>query len=138
MNKVIKDKESDCWLWRANKDKLGYGKFTPLGCKNGLAHRSSHRIFKGPIKENMLVLHSCHVTSCVNPAHLRLGTHADNMRDKVMANRCKTGRANSKLTESDVREIRSSELTQSQLSKKYNMHIESIGHVIRHKTWKHI
>lgn len=137
-SKIVKDEKTGCWLWQANKDACGYGKFTPLGGKNSLAHRSSYRLFKGPIKENMLVLHKCHVPSCVNPAHLKLGTHADNMHDKIIARRCNTRPGNSKLTEQQVLEIQRSPLKQKELALLYNVHIETISHIKRGITWKHL
>ena len=60
------------------------------------------------------------------------------MQDKVKANRCFTGYGRGKLTEENVRFIRSSSLTQVKLAEKYNVHVETIGHVIRRKTWKHV
>lgn len=72
------------------------------------------------------------------PDHLRQGTNADNARDKVNANRCNTGRANSKLVESDVKEIRRSNLKQKQLAEKYNVKIETISAIVRRISWKHV
>src|SRR5580700_4165380 len=55
----------------------GYGLFT-LGKLMG-AHRASHRLFKGPIGEGLVVDHLCKVTCCVNPQHLEVVTQAENV-----------------------------------------------------------
>lgn len=74
-----------CWNWQAAKNFDGYGNFR-VGGKSIGAHRISFEIFNGApsIKH---VLHSCDNPACVNPAHLREGTHADNMRDVVIRKR---------------------------------------------------
>lgn len=110
-----------CWNWLAGKNKQGYGEFTS-SLRNGKhtrAHQVSWIIHFGDIPEGMHVLHTCDNPSCVNPKHLFLGSHTDNMRDMI-----KKGRANRrflygeehpqhgtnskfhKLTEDDVRKIR--------------------------------
>lgn len=87
LNKIIKDEKSGCWIWQSRKNKTGYGCFVEIGKKNGLAHRAAYRIFKGPIKNDLNVLHSCHNPSCVAPDHLRLGTPMDNTNDRRNAGR---------------------------------------------------
>jgi len=76
----------ECWLWRGGVQKSktrgrgGYGWFW-LG-KAQHAHRVSWLLHHGPIPEGKCVLHRCDVRRCVNPAHLWLGTKADNNRDR--------------------------------------------------------
>lgn len=67
--------ECGCWIW------LGAGVRYGL-VRGDRAHRLSWKAFKGPIPENMHVLHKCDTPLCVNPDHLFLGTHQDNMLDK--------------------------------------------------------
>jgi len=69
-----------CWLWAGHKYKNGYGAIKVFG-KMALAHRLSYELHKGPIQPGFEVLHSCDIKHCVNPDHLSLGTHAENMKD---------------------------------------------------------
>ena len=84
-SKVAKT-DDGCWLWTAGGTKAGYGLFHPSTVKV-YAHRYSYVLANGPIPEGMVVRHDCDTPRCVNPAHLRLGTNADNVRDRVQRGR---------------------------------------------------
>lgn len=83
LNGVVPEPNTGCWLWTKSSDRDGYGKITIT--KNGRrvvsAHRVSFEAFRGKIKKGLWVLHKCDVPSCVNPDHLFLGTHLDNIKD---------------------------------------------------------
>lgn len=81
MAKVSPEPNTGCWLWTAASTGHGYGLISLSFSKNDLAHRTSWRLFHGPIPDGLWVLHKCDVPSCVNPAHLFLGTQTDNMID---------------------------------------------------------
>src|SRR5258708_7787002 len=89
--KYIKRGENDCWLWCAGKTHDGYGRFNYRNKNNKSKHIMAHRfmweLINGAIPEGLLVLHSCDNPSCVNPKHLFLGTHVDNMQDMVSKGR---------------------------------------------------
>ena len=87
-NKV--NKTDTCWLWTASKTHQGYGYFR-LDGRMQKAHRVSYKILKGQIPNKMMILHSCHNPSCVNPEHLRIGTNQENMRDMSNAKRGNAG-----------------------------------------------
>lgn len=76
------DKSGGCWLWKGSVQR-NYGAVTiPLTRRTVKAHRLAWEIVNGrPVPPRAYVLHSCDTPLCVNPAHLRLGTPADNVRD---------------------------------------------------------
>ncbi len=78
--------EDECWNWTGCKSKAGYGQF--LG---QYAHRIAYEMYTGERVYHLHVLHRCDNPSCVNPSHLFLGTHADNMRDMKDKGRSRNG-----------------------------------------------
>ena len=72
----------DCWLWKAASHQFGYGHMRYMD-KIEVAHRISYRLHIGEIPDGMNVLHKCDVPQCVRPDHLFIGTHKDNVDDKV-------------------------------------------------------
>jgi hypothetical protein len=79
-------KADGCWEWGASRIRDGYGRFHAEG-QHYVAHRASYELYVGCIPADKIVLHSCDNPGCVNPAHLKLGTYADNMADKVAKGR---------------------------------------------------
>ena len=69
-----------CWEWNGYINDSGYGRYR-LKNKKTLAHRAAWLLLRGPIPNDLLVLHHCDNPKCVNPDHLYLGTNGDNMRD---------------------------------------------------------
>ena len=130
--KVDKGGEGDCWLWTGSDNgKGGYGRMGIDG-KAKSAHRISWELHNEKIPEGMHVLHHCDVRNCVNPAHLYIGTHQDNVNDRIRRGRQLRGEnhGSSKLTSKDVAEIRRLYAT-GVLSPKHigGMFLVSGGHV---------
>lgn len=145
------DKSGECWLWLGSSmTKKGYGLLPKVGGSKGksvLAHRLSYQIHKGEIPEGMVVMHSCDNPSCVNPDHLSVGTQSQNILEAIAKGRkvlpklphpSGVDHPKSKLTEQDVRDIRSQAMNDTVLSKKYGVAVTTIRHIRIGTTWKHI
>lgn len=79
----------DCWLWQGAKRNNGYGHLSRGRRDEGYvaAHRAAWEIKYGDVPDGLCVLHRCDVPACCNPAHLFLGTLADNSRDMISKGR---------------------------------------------------
>jgi hypothetical protein len=81
----------DDGCWRYNQTRQGHYGATMVHGRHQAAHRWAYELTHGPIPDGLLVLHNCNHTYCVNPEHLRLGTHKDNTADILKAGRAKGG-----------------------------------------------
>ncbi len=113
--KYIPEPNSGCWLWtggtRPNARGILYSRHSRNDGSSISGHRFSWLIHKGLLPVAMLVCHTCDNTLCVNPDHLFLGTHLDNMTDMKNKNRsCKSRGEDkinlAKLTNKDAEMIR--------------------------------
>lgn len=141
MSKTIQIPIAGCWLWTAYLDKAGYGMFWLNGTMR-LSHRVAFELFRGSIPQEKHVCHSCDVRSCVNPAHLWLGTNDENIKDKVRKQRQAFLRGenhpNAKLTAADVLTIRASVLSTKQLVDAYGLERSTIKKIRSRRLWGHL
>lgn len=72
------DRNADCWEWRGPRNAKGYGRFHASGASE-MAHRTSVRLDGRDIPNGMEVDHICRNRGCVNPSHLRVVTHRENL-----------------------------------------------------------
>lgn len=137
------DSDTGCWLWTAGYSANGYGKLRVNGPLMG-AHRLSYLLHVGEIPDGMCVCHRCDNPACVNPDHLFLGTHADNMKDKHKKGRCvgpdRKGSKNTraKLTEKQVKGIRAANEARASLAKRYGVSCTTIYMIRSGKSWTHV
>lgn len=96
-----------CWPWLLGRTGDGHGTMRWRG-RTRYAHALAWEAANGPVPPGLVVMHACDRPGCVNPAHLRLGTHADNRADCVAKGRQAKGSGNgrAKLDEAKAREIR--------------------------------
>lgn len=158
------EKTSTCWLWTAGGFRAGYGSFSigPRGHRGErLAHRWAYELFVGPIPLGLSVCHQCDVPRCVNPAHLWLGSHAENVADMYRKGRNNPPKGDrhprrthpeltprgervpqSKLTDAAVIEIRRlyalGTMNQPALARQFKVDNSQISRIVNRKMWAHV
>lgn len=142
-SKVSRLGPDECWEWRASRiyGDMPYGRFSRPGGKHVYAHRYSYELHHGPIPERQLVLHRCDNPGCVNPAHLFVGTHQDNVDDMESKGRAHREWGN-KLTEQNVIDIRNryslGGIIMKDLAQEYGVSMVTIISIVKRRTWRHI
>ena len=133
-----------CWNIISHfTDSFGYAWIQRNGSRTS-AHRHVYNLFNDTtIPEELVVRHRCDNGSCINPAHLELGTVMDNMQDMITRGRkvnslgSKNGKAT--LTEEIVRQIRMDTIhTRRELADIYDVSVNIIKQIDLFKTWKHV
>jgi hypothetical protein len=141
-----------CWIWRLARHHTGYGHFKLQG-KSWRAHRISWMLANDrSIPVGQHVCHTCDNPSCVNPAHLFLGSDLDNAQDRDRKGRHGSwskpetrprgeGHCWSRLTEDDVRSIRiryERGDSQRSMAKEYGVGETTIYDVVHRRSWIHV
>lgn len=134
-----KKQMNGCWEWTSSKRRRGYG--NAGSCEwakqynTGLAHRLAYICYKGEFDYTLFVCHHCDNPSCINPQHLFLGTHKENMKDMLLKGRKnnESGEkaANAKLTKDQaIYILRNMETISAwELSTKFNVCRQTIQNV---------
>jgi hypothetical protein len=139
--KYIPEPNSGCWLWLGAITNHGYGVLKEAQ-KQWPAHRYAWTLTYGPIPEGLQVLHRCDVRCCVNPSHLFLGAHADNMTDMVVKGRSRShpgeSQWQSKLTAEEVLAIRADMRPHPTIARDYGVRSTTVWKIKHRTRWRHV
>ena len=151
--KQVRPREPDeCWEWEGSVNGNGYAQITHLR-EGHRAHRVSWELHHGAIPRagtsyhGICVLHRCDNRRCVNPAHLFLGSQADNMADAARKGRVRNNGAKgaehprARLTDEDVRQIRrllSDGVSKAAIARLFGVDRSTVSLIARRKTWRHL
>jgi DNA-binding MarR family transcriptional regulator len=133
-----------CWPWTGCIDRragAGYGVTCILG-KGTRAHRAIWFLETGELLGSDNILrHKCDNRSCVNPSHLEVGTHADNIRDALERTCDQKGENNyaSRFTQAQVDEMRHRASTgemQKDIARDFGASQGTVSNIVRGLTWK--
>lgn len=138
-NRTVLSDDESCWLWLGAESSNGYG---AIGV-DGSIHRVSYMIHVGPIPTGMFVCHTCDTKLCINPNHLFIGSHQDNMDDMNRKGRGLKGEqaSNAKLTEAQVREAHKRRSTGEKvrdIASSYGVSHSTISLILSGTNWLHV
>jgi hypothetical protein len=135
--------DSGCWEFNGPK-RHGYGQLSIRGNRSAVASRVAYEAWIGEIGEGMFVCHHCDNPACINPGHLFLGTHDENMDDCRSKERHAHGEGQwmALLTEADCLTIRelyaTGAYTQKELGRRFGVVQTTISAIVRRVNWKHV
>ncbi len=141
-DRFIPEPNTGCWLWTSALNDAGYGDYRTIRTRR--AHRLSWEIYNGPIPKGMHILHRCDLPCCVNPRHLFLGNHQDNMDDMNAKGRQRHPKEqyhHTKVTPKQVLEIRvlrQAGLSFRAIGKEYGVSRHCIANICYGRTWTYI
>jgi hypothetical protein len=137
----IPEPNSGCLFWLGSLDSGGYGYLKQRGRHLG-THRLAWQEVNGPIPPGMVIRHKCDVPCCINPAHLLVGTVAQNVADREARNRRIAPRGEdsgvAKLTEAQALAVRDDQRPIRRIAAEHGVHYMCIWSIKRGLTWKHL
>ncbi|WP_353850864.1 HNH endonuclease signature motif containing protein [Acidithiobacillus sp.] len=128
---------TSCQNYEGKREPCGYGYVYMSGRKH-YAHRLAFAIGHGVDPAGKVVRHTCDNRSCVNPDHLELGSHQDNMDDMVARGRQSKGERHpdAKLTMANVLAIRGDRRPQRTIAAEYGVTQANISAIKTMQTWR--
>jgi len=123
----------------------GYPMKKVKGKKSIMARYIYEEHFKKEIPKGYLIRHKCDNKLCINPYHLEIGTHMNNINDSIERDRIRKGSLinTAQLTENKVKEIKNKLKYYEygmvkKLAKEYKVSIGIIKNIKNGSTWKHV
>lgn len=140
---VLKGAAGECWAWRGRLNYSGYGITGIGGRRNARAHRVAYELARGEIPPGLVVCHRCDNPKCCNPAHLFLGTQADNNRDRHAKGRSKNldrGELHPKAKLSgaqvnEMRRLRGEGWTQQKLADRFGVSRGNVSKIVNGRSY---
>lgn len=145
MRRIVVREDCGCWEWQGRRRIDGYGQIRVDG-RTLVTHRVAAHVFSAfDLSSPMKVCHYCDNPPCVNPKHLFIRTHSDNMQDMVAKGRIslKNGveSANAKLNDWKVLRIRfmkSLGEKNARIADIFGVHNATIWGIVNSRSWKHL
>lgn len=139
----IPDDPTLCWEWIGSRHK-GYGQLKAAQGRTMLiASRVSWELHNGMIPFGMEVCHHCDNPPCVNPQHLFLGSHRENLHQAALHGRWQgESNAMARLNAIAVTQIRTlyatKHFTQKSLALTFHVSRSLISMIVNHRLWCHL
>lgn len=142
---IARGGQDECWPWQRCVGDRGYGFFNFDG-ETKLTHRLAYELTHGEgAAAGKVVRHTCDNPPCCNPNHLVLGTHKDNMHDKIKRGRARNLKGNecswAKLTAEQIPEIRTllkQKVYHKDIAAKFGVDTVTITDINLGRTWRHV
>lgn len=137
--------QPDCIETTRARTSRGYGLITVGGRGRRMwrHHRYAWTLANGPIPSGLVVMHTCDNPPCINVAHLRLGTHADNIADRDAKGHTARGarNGNAKNSEETVRQIRARAAAGESgrlIARDLGLNEATVHRIVNRRTWAHV
>ncbi len=144
-SKIDKQTKDECWEWQGTKTTAGYGVLR-VNYKLNYAHRLMWQLHnRTDIPKKGVICHKCDNPPCCNPAHLFLGSQADNLKDARNKGRLPSIQGerhfNTAITEDNVRQIRYlgyTNMTKKKIGEKFGISRQAVTDILYKRTWGHV
>jgi hypothetical protein len=136
---VKRGNADECWPFIGHIASHGYGVFS-VGRQRYRAHRFAWLASRGDLVSGLDVCHRCDTPACVNPSHLFIDTHCENLRDSIRKGR-KRAWGKQKLDAAQVKEIRTRAAAgepQRQIAQGFGIARNTVSQIVNFKTWAHL